>query len=58
VTFKDGSTTIGSASLSGGKARLTVSKLSMGNHPITATYGGDANFLGSTSAVLNQSVRR
>jgi hypothetical protein len=58
VTFNDGSTTIGSAPLSSGKARLTVSKLSTGNHPITATYGGDANFLGSTSAVLNQSVRR
>ena len=42
VTFKDGSTVLGScASLSGGVAKLTTSKLAMiGNHSITASYGG------------------
>jgi hypothetical protein len=57
VTFKDGTTVLGTVTLNAtAKATLTVSNLTVGTHPITAVYGGDGDFLGSTSAVLNQVV--
>jgi len=56
VTFKDGTTTLGTGTLSGGKAMLTTSTLAAGSHSITAVYGGDANFTSSTSPVLTQKV--
>jgi autotransporter-associated beta strand protein len=56
VTFLDGTTSLGSALLSGGTARLSVSDLVVGSHTITAVYGGDDNFSGSTSAALAQTV--
>ncbi len=57
VQFFDGATSLGSAPLSGGVASLTTSNLSAGSHSVTANYGGDANYNGSTSAVLTQTVR-
>ena len=56
VTFKDGSTTLGSTAVSGNAASLTTSSLAIGTHSITAVYSGDTNFLGSTSPVLTQVV--
>jgi hypothetical protein len=56
VTFLDGGTSIGTGGLSGGKATFSTSSLSVGNHTITASYGGDANFTGSTSAAIVQTV--
>ncbi len=56
VTFKDGSTTLGSATLSGGMASFSTSALSASSHAITAVYGGDTNFSGSTSSPLTQTV--
>jgi hypothetical protein len=56
VTFTDGSTTLGTAPLSGGTATFTTSALAVGGHTITAGYGGDANFTGSTSDALTQTV--
>lgn len=57
VTFKDGATTIGTGSLNGsGQATFTTSALSTGSHSITAVYGGDTNFTGSTSPALTQTV--
>ena len=56
VTFLDGTTPLAASTLSGGAATLTVSSLAMGTHSITAVYSGDANFLGTTSATLSQSV--
>ena len=59
VTFKDGSTTLGTGTLSSrGKATFTTSALSAGSHSITAVYGGSTNFIGSTSATLTQTVER
>jgi hypothetical protein len=54
VTFTDGGTTIGTASLDGsGTATLTVAISGAGMHAIEASYGGDLNFLTSgTSASL------
>jgi Bacterial Ig-like domain (group 3) len=56
ITFKDGATPLGSSPLSGGKATLTTTSLSIGTHLLTAAYGGDTNFSGSTSAGLPQNV--
>jgi Bacterial Ig-like domain (group 3)/Abnormal spindle-like microcephaly-assoc'd, ASPM-SPD-2-Hydin/Bacterial Ig-like domain (group 2) len=57
VTFSDGSTTLATQSLSNGQATFTSSSLTIGSHSITATYSGDSNFNGSTSATLTQSVQ-
>ncbi len=50
VTFYDGTTSIGTGTLSGGKATLKTSTLPGGTDSITVGYGGDTNFLASTSA--------
>ena len=57
VTFKDGPVTLGTVSLSGGKAVFSTSRLTGGTHSITAVYGGDGNFNAGTSAVLSQSMK-
>jgi len=57
VKFLDGTTGIGSATLSGGVAKLTKSTLVVGTHPITAEYLSDAFSAKSTSAVVNQVVQ-
>jgi len=57
VKFLDGTTSIGSAALSGGVAKLTKSTLAVGTHPITAEYLSDAFSAMSTSAVVNQVVQ-
>jgi hypothetical protein len=58
VTFFDGSNTLGSATLSGGRATYSTAALSVGSHSITARYGGDPNYLASTSGVLTQTVNK
>ena len=57
VKFMDGTTAIGSATLSGGVAKLVKSNLAGGTHSITAQYLGDAVSTQSTSSVLDQEVR-
>jgi len=57
VKFLDGTTGIGSATLSGGVAKLTKSTLTVGTHPITAQYMSDAFSAKSTSSVVNQVVQ-
>jgi glucose/arabinose dehydrogenase len=56
MTFRDGAAVLGSATLVNGVATFTTSALAVGNHSLTATYGGDANFSGSTSTALSQAV--
>lgn len=56
VLFYDGSTVLGSATVSSGKAQLTVSTLAVGKHTITASYSGDSTFMPSTSTVANVNV--
>ena len=58
VTFKDGASTLETATLSSGQATYATSTLSAGSHSITAVYGGDANFAGSSSAALTQTVNQ
>ncbi len=57
VTLMDGSTSIGTAVLSAtGTASFTVSSLSVGQHSISAVYGGDTQNFTSTSSPLTESV--
>jgi hypothetical protein len=57
VTFNDGSTALGTGTLNGsGIGTYTTSNLAVGQHSMTAVYGGDANNAGSTSSVLTQTV--
>lgn len=57
VQFKDGATSLGATvALSSAAATLTTSALSVGAHPITAVYSGDAKNSTSTSPALNQVV--
>jgi hypothetical protein len=59
VTFKDGSTALGTGTLNAsGQATLATSTLAAGSHSITAVYGGDSNFAGSTSSALTQTVNQ
>jgi hypothetical protein len=58
VTFLDGTTTLGTGTLSGGIASFTSSSLAAGTHGITASYGGNTSFTGSTSAAVNQTVNQ
>jgi hypothetical protein len=59
VTFFDGTTQIGTGTLNGtGVATMTTTTLSVGQHSITAAYGGDTNFSPGTSPVLVQTVNQ
>jgi sugar lactone lactonase YvrE len=58
VQFFNGSTSLGSATLSSGQAQLTTTALPVGTDSLTATFSGDANTLTSTSASIQQNVNR
>jgi hypothetical protein len=59
VTFKDGAATLATVALNGsGQSAFTTSSLSVGTHPITATYNGDANNGPSSSTPLSQVVNQ
>ena len=57
VTFYDGGAPIGTGTLGGGVATFSTAFLAVGSHPITVSYGGDANFTGSSSGALSQTVK-
>jgi streptogramin lyase len=56
VTFLDGASTLGTSSLNSGSAFLSTSFLVIGNHAITASYAGGANFTGSASPAIRQTI--
>jgi hypothetical protein len=58
VTFRNGTTTLGTAALKGGEASFTITTLPIGSDSITVVYGGDGNFKTSTSAALKQTVKQ
>jgi hypothetical protein len=58
VSFYDGTTQIGSGQVANDIATLAINSLSIGNHSITASYGGDTNFTGSTSTPLAQVLNK
>jgi len=56
VKFMDGSVSVGSASLTGGWATLTVNNLAPGVHQLSAVYPGDSSHASSTSAEIALTV--
>jgi hypothetical protein len=56
VTFMDGTTILGTSSLSAGTAAWSTSILSVGTHALTAVYSGDATFASGASAPVTQTV--
>jgi len=56
VTFLDGKTQLGTGPLSSGVATYSTGKLAAGAHTITASYGGDSNYLSSTSSAVAVTV--
>ena len=58
MTFKDGAVTLGTATLSGGKAILTTRLFAPASHAITAVYAGNTTSGSSTSAALTQTVKK
>ena len=58
LTFKKGTTVLGTGLLSGGSTSFTTSALPAGTNTIKAVYGGDSNFGGSTSKAISQVVNK
>ena len=58
VTFYDGTTNLGSGTLSGGTATLSPTFSVVGSHSITVAYSGDPDFTASTSPALSQTVNK
>jgi hypothetical protein len=57
VTFLDGTATLGTGALDAtGTAAYNATALAAGTHSLTASYGGDANNAGSTSAVVTVTI--
>lgn len=56
VTFLQEKASLGSAPLKSGQASFTTSHLPAGRLSIVAAYSGDANYGGSTSAAVTQTV--
>jgi hypothetical protein len=58
VVFSEGTTVLGTGTVSGGVATLTISSLKAGPYAITSSYSGDANFGGSTTGAVAVTVSR
>jgi hypothetical protein len=58
IKFYDGATIIGTGTLSNGTATFTLNSLGAGMHSITASYGGDSNYLSAVSAAVSQVVTK
>jgi hypothetical protein len=52
VTFLDGTTTLGSATVTAGKATLQIPKLAAGGHYLRAVFSGTGGYAGSSSAIV------
>lgn len=58
VTFKDGTTTLGSAQINLGKATYSTTFTTSGAHNLTASYGGDTGNASSTSSTTSLAVTK
>jgi len=58
ITFRRGTTALGTMALTGNTASFSTSALSAGTNSINAVYSGDTNFATSTSPNLNQKVNK
>jgi Bacterial Ig-like domain (group 3)/FG-GAP-like repeat len=52
VTFTAGKRVLGTAQLADGKAKFTISTLSVGTATVTASYAGDSNISGSLASII------
>ena len=57
VTFYNGAMALATVGVSGGTAKCNTTALPAGSDTVTAVYGGDTNYGGSTSAPLSQLVK-
>ena len=57
IAFSDGTTGIGSCSLSTGTCAISTSALALGTHPITAVYEPTGSYGASSSSALSQIVQ-
>ena len=58
VIFFDGATQLGTGTLNGsGVGKYTTTTLAVGGHSITASYGGDTNYLTVTSTAVGVTVQ-
>jgi hypothetical protein len=57
VTFTDGNTTLGNASVVSGQASI-ITTFAVGTHSLSASYSGDSNFDPSASSLLPLSVAK
>ena len=58
VTFLDGTTTLGTATLSAGLASYTSTAFAVGSHSITARYEGNVVYAAATSAAKGVTVNK
>jgi hypothetical protein len=56
VTFYEGTTSLGTGTLSSGIAAYSASSLAAGTHSITAAYGGDSSNAASTSSAVTITI--
>ncbi|HZL25415.1 MAG TPA: Ig-like domain repeat protein [Acidobacteriaceae bacterium] len=56
VTFKDGATTLSTATLASGTASFSTTSLAAGAHTITVSYSGDSIFGAATSPVSTVTI--
>jgi hypothetical protein len=58
VTFRMGSTVLGTATLTGGAATFTTSTLGAGIRNVKAIYNGDSSLSPSTSPAVSETIRK
>jgi hypothetical protein len=58
VTFKDGTTALGTTSLISGQATYATSTLTVGTHYISAVYNGDNNYIPSSAEMIDQMITK
>lgn len=56
VTFLDGSTKLGTANVTSGKATLQIPKLAAGTHYLRAVFDGTGGYGGSSSSIVRYTV--
>ncbi len=56
VTSYNGSTVLGTGTITSGQASLNVTSLPAGSNSLKAVYGGDVNFAASTSSTVSYGV--
>ena len=58
VTFKEGASVLGTATLASGQATYTNASFPVATHTITASYSGDTNFNGPATRSFTQTVQK